>query len=130
MRPLHSRSEVARRESGHDADQVVPGDGHHVCGQNPEILGLDECHRRYNRSLAIHVALGDSCGNACTPTGNNFPVGAILRNGLHGTLTFHDSIGKGHEASLRNKYVWLFVKAGFTPGSVTYFTPPSTAATR
>jgi Deoxyribonuclease NucA/NucB len=71
----------------------------------------------------IHVALGDSCGNTCTPTGNNFPVGAILRNGLHGTLTFHDSIGKGHEASLRNKYVWLFVKAGFTPGSVTYFTP-------
>lgn len=71
----------------------------------------------------IHVALADGCGNTCTPTGNNFPVGAILRNGLHGTLTFHDSIGRGQEASLRNRYVWLFVKAGFTPGSVTYNTP-------
>lgn len=71
----------------------------------------------------IHIALADGCGATCTPTGNNFPVGEILRNGLHGTLTFHDSIGKGHEQSLRNKYEWLVLKAGFPPGALTYFTP-------
>jgi hypothetical protein len=78
---------------------------------------------RVVNASGIHVALADGCGNTCTPTGNNFPVGETLRNGLHGTLTFHDSVGKGQEASLRNKYEWLFVKAGFAPGSITYFTP-------
>jgi len=76
-------------------------------------------------AAGVHVALADGCGVTCTPVGNNFPVGVILRPGLHlhGTLTFHDSVGKGHEQSLRNKYVWLFVKTGFTPGTATYFTP-------
>jgi hypothetical protein len=69
----------------------------------------------------IQVALGDGCGITCAPTGNTFPVGATLRNGLRGTLTFHDSIGKGHEQSLRNKYEWLFLKAGFPPAvSISY----------
>ena len=73
----------------------------------------------------IHVALADGCGITCTPTGNNFPVGETLRSGLHGTLTFHDSIGMGRKQALTNHYTWLFVKAGFTTGSVTYDTPIS-----
>ena len=71
----------------------------------------------------IHVALGDTCSSPCSPVGNNFPVGQTLRSGLHGTLTFHDSVGAGKTHTARNKYVWLFVKTGFTPGSVTYSTP-------
>jgi hypothetical protein len=78
---------------------------------------------RVVNASGIHVALADGCGITCTPTGNNFPVGETLRDGLHGTLTFHDSVSKGHEQSLRNQYQWLFVKAGFPPASVIYFTP-------
>lgn len=73
----------------------------------------------------IHVALADGCGSPCSPIGNNFPVGPTLRSGLHGTLTFRDSIGQGHAHSTTNKYTWLFVKTGFTTGSVTYHTPIS-----
>lgn len=79
--------------------------------------------RLVGKAGGIHIALADGCGATCTPVGNNFPVGDTLRSGLHGTLTFHDSVAAGHEQSLRNKYEWLAVKAGFGSSSATYFTP-------
>jgi hypothetical protein len=70
----------------------------------------------------IHVALADKCGSPCTPVGNNFPVGRTLASGLHGTLTFHDSIAKGRSHSTRSTYTWVFVKAGFPSASATSLT--------
>jgi len=79
--------------------------------------------RRVGNAGGVMIALADGCGPTCTPVGNNFPVGAALRSGLHGTLTFRDSVGAGHVQSLRNNYTWLANKAGFPPASDSYSTP-------
>jgi Deoxyribonuclease NucA/NucB len=71
----------------------------------------------------IRISLGDSCGVTCSPVGNNFPVGQVLRNGLHGTLTFHDSVSRGQEQALRNSYTWIALPVGFPVATSTSTTP-------
>lgn len=75
------------------------------------------------RAKGARIALADSCGGACAPVGNNFPVGEVLRNGLHGTLTFHDSVGRGDEEGLRNMYTWLVLPVDDPVATLTQVTP-------
>lgn len=75
------------------------------------------------RARGAGIVLGDRCGNTCTPVGNDFPVGEVLRNGLHGTLTFHDSVGRGDEEGLRNMYTWILRPVADPVATITLVTP-------
>jgi hypothetical protein len=86
-----------------------------------ELISISDVHL-VGDAAGIHVQLGDACGGPCLATRNSFPVGRTLTNGLHGTLTFHDSIAKGQVHRTRTTYDWLFEKAGATPSSLTELT--------
>lgn len=75
------------------------------------------------RAIGARIALASSCGGTCTPVGNNFPVGDVMQNGLHGTLTFHDSVGRGDEEGLRNMYTWLVLPVADPEATITQVTP-------
>ena len=75
------------------------------------------------RARGARIALASSCGGTCTPVGNNFPVGDVMQNGLHGTLTFHDSVGRGDEEGLRNMYTWLVLPVADPEATITQVTP-------
>lgn len=74
--------------------------------------------RLFGEAGGIEVALGIGCDTPCVTTKNTFPVGKVLRDGLQADVGYRDDVAAGHSHKDSSKYEWLFMKPGFSAGSI------------
>lgn len=73
--------------------------------------------RVVGNASGVRVGISVSCGSPCSAS-TRFPQESVLRSGLQGSVLYHDSTTKIHYTASR--YVFSFLKPGFTPGGFTY----------